>query len=152
MDRKQYDREYYLRNRQAKLDKAKEYRQTDSGKASRAKYRSSPKGQDANSRGVRKWRQAVLSALQELKMGRGCMNTTCPCSGIPLFPCDLDFHHLSGKLMEIPKLVRWAGIDRIQAELARCVVVCTLCHKRFHADVAPINLPTDYPPLALSGK
>lgn len=54
--------------------------------------------------------------------------------------CCLDFHHLDPSQKDFaigPNLTKkW---DRIEAELAKCVVLCSNCHRKVHAGVIELN-------------
>ena len=52
--------------------------------------------------------------------------------------CALDFHHLGGKDMEVSKMAG-RNIDRIKAEIAKCVVLCATCHRKVHAGLLELN-------------
>jgi hypothetical protein len=55
-------------------------------------------------------------------------------------PCCLDFHHIdpNTKEFEISQnlSIKW---DRILAEINKCMVLCSNCHRKFHAGI--IALP-----------
>lgn len=56
-------------------------------------------------------------------------------------PVVLDFHHL-GNVKKDDHVMRMAGrrisIERVRAELEKCVVLCANCHRRVHAGTAEI--------------
>ena len=77
----------------------------------------------------RQRRLAARSFLMDLKRGSAC--TQC---GETDVRC-LDFHHTGStpKRGELSTLAtNGAGIPRLQAELAKCVVLCKNCHAREH--------------------
>lgn len=49
-------------------------------------------------------------------------------------PVCLDFHHLSDKDRTISSML---GMNdaRVKAEIAKCVVVCSNCHRKIHANI-----------------
>lgn len=55
----------------------------------------------------------------------------CPCG--EKHPGCLDFHHTAGKELNLAKAVSkgW-GKKRILAEIAKCSVLCSNCHRKLH--------------------
>ena len=51
-------------------------------------------------------------------------------------PATLDFHHKdpSIKDREVSSLIGRSGIDRIQDEISKCMVLCANCHRKLHYD------------------
>jgi hypothetical protein len=47
----------------------------------------------------------------------------------------LDFDHIDGtKEMSVSQMIRWGfSLDRIKAEIAKCEVRCSNCHRKRHA-------------------
>lgn len=46
----------------------------------------------------------------------------------------LDFHHISGKEFNLSAATRIkAGIKTVEAEIAKCIVVCANCHRVIHS-------------------
>jgi hypothetical protein len=55
-----------------------------------------------------------------------------PCKdcGIKYEPCCMEFDHLSDKIMAVSKMIHETfSLDNIQKEIAKCELVCVLCHK-----------------------
>jgi hypothetical protein len=48
-------------------------------------------------------------------------------------PCALDFHHPNEKKAEVSTLVKRKNKQRLCEEIARCVVICSNCHRKLHA-------------------
>src|SRR4029077_8835136 len=44
----------------------------------------------------------------------------------------LDFHHICNKLFDIALQYRSKGIDQVNKEIDKCVVLCSNCHRKFH--------------------
>ena len=44
----------------------------------------------------------------------------------------LDFHHLRDKITEIAKLIGNDNFTQIKAEIDKCVVLCSNCHRKLH--------------------
>jgi hypothetical protein len=55
----------------------------------------------------------------------------CMICGVEAHPCVYDFHHLRDKDKEVSKF-RWDSWKRIQAELDKCQMVCSNCHRVIH--------------------
>jgi hypothetical protein len=69
----------------------------------------------------------VMDIVNTIKLERGCADC-----GYNAHPAALDFDHLPGetKLYTIGKLCRdKAPLDAIKAEIAKCEVVCSNCHR-----------------------
>ena len=65
--------------------------------------------------------------LKELKQSLKC--SECPEDHIAC----LDFHHESNKEMSVSKALNYGwGKDRILKEIAKCKVLCSNCHRKFH--------------------
>jgi len=77
--------------------------------------------------------QEMKKWLHSLKEGRSC--SQCDES----HPACLDYHHRdpSVKEIEISRIVRWKGWGkaRILAEIAKCDLLCSNCHRKLHADM-----------------
>lgn len=58
-------------------------------------------------------------------------------------PACLDLHHLdpSTKDMTVSEALRAYSIERVWKEIEKCVVLCSNCHRKFHAGI--MELP-DY--------
>ena len=52
-------------------------------------------------------------------------------------PCCLEFHHTdpSEKENTVSNMVRCSSWDTLMLEVAKCVVLCSNCHKKVHAGV-----------------
>ena len=73
---------------------------------------------------------------------------SCPKCGESFHAC-LDFHHLYDKDIDISTMVTLVSVDRLVAELNKCVVLCSNCHRKLHAgnitsdDVPPLRVTAD---------
>ena len=77
-------------------------------------------------------RKRVLSNAQKVrdwKQDRGC--TKCRETD----PACLEFHHLDPSIKEvaISNVVGYWGNERLHKEISKCVILCSNCHKKFHA-------------------
>ena len=43
-----------------------------------------------------------------------------------------DFHHLFGKSFNISKRPKGIGWHEVLIELSKCILVCSLCHRKLH--------------------
>jgi hypothetical protein len=68
-------------------------------------------------------------------------NSKCARCGEPHWAC-LDFHHIdpSTKSFSVNMMGGAHSIKRIQEEIAKCIVLCSNCHRKEHA-------PEDLPPM-----
>lgn len=73
-------------------------------------------------------RQAIVAWMREYKSQLSC--TSCPES----HPACLDFHHLdpSTKDFSIGVSARGMSLTKIKEEIAKCVVLCSNCHRKIH--------------------
>lgn len=85
--------------------------------------------------GARKYKDAVRSNLNEIKS-----SLTCAACGEDE-PCCLDFHHKDADVKEIAiaTAVNWGwSKERLQLELDKCIVLCSNCHRKFHAGITQL--------------
>lgn len=52
--------------------------------------------------------------------------------------CCLDFHHIHDKEFEVSTGTE-VSLDRLIAEINKCVVLCANCHRKLHAGKIQIN-------------
>lgn len=71
-------------------------------------------------------KQELLAYIQAIKLSRGC--TDC---GYRDHPAALEFDHLPGhvKLYRLAVMAAGSTIAKIDAEIAKCEVVCANCHR-----------------------
>lgn len=76
--------------------------------------------------GRRRRQREVLAYIQAIKLERGCADC-----GFRDHPAALDFDHLPGFIKEhkVATLAAGAKRSKIDAELAKCEVVCANCHR-----------------------
>lgn len=52
----------------------------------------------------------------------------------------LDFHHLDGKDKKYnPSRLRQVSIKKMEEEFAKCVILCSNCHRKVHAGIINLN-------------
>lgn len=73
-------------------------------------------------------RSALLQKVEEYKSDKHC--TKCSEND----PCCLDFHHIRDKKHEISNMA-YEGYswESILDEIAKCVILCSNCHRKHHA-------------------
>lgn len=82
-----------------------------------------------------KLRAAKWHAIGQHKIARGCEAADCPLpEGFDFRAVDLDFDHLHDKRMNVSNMIRsdygWAAVLE---EIAKCRVLCKICHARHSA-------------------
>ena len=60
--------------------------------------------------------------------------------------CCLDFHHIRDKEFAISEAIAKVGITKLVEELEKCSVLCSNCHRKYHAGVLQVT------PIALSAE
>jgi len=104
------------------------YRNSDSGKAARKRWRDSPEGNRAHRRGEQRraeWRRAVHELVDSYKK-RPCAD----CGGM-FDPVCMDFDHRPGEIKtdSVSHLISRRAWGLIEAEIKKCDVVCANCHR-----------------------
>lgn len=81
-----------------------------------------------------KWRKNRFEGYNQWKLGLSC--ELCGESE----PCTLDFHHRDPKEKESGiSSLRDKSLERIKEEAAKCVVLCSNCHRKVHAGIAQLK-------------
>lgn len=112
-------------------------------KARRKLWHQTTEGKQSQKKGSRRLHEKRRAWLQAEKMRRGCIDC-----GYNEHPAALDFDHVSGvKHFIISKNVGRC-IEALQAEIAKCVVRCSRCHriKTFETRQSGQNKLTPNPP------
>lgn len=80
-----------------------------------------------------KSRAKILKFLRKYKQRSGCR-----LCGENSSPDVLDFHHIDPgvKKMSITSMARMRGMLSILEEIEKCVVLCSNCHRKMHAESA----------------
>lgn len=78
-----------------------------------------------------KTRAKVLQFLRKYKQRAGCR-----LCGENSSADVLDFHHIhpGAKKMSITEMARSTGLFNILEEIEKCVVLCSNCHRKMHAE------------------
>jgi hypothetical protein len=73
----------------------------------------------------------ILSNIEyakAVKAANGCCGPDCKEQDY----CALDFHHLGDKKFCIGSVGRKIKRDELQAEIAKCIILCANCHRKLH--------------------
>lgn len=67
---------------------------------------------------------------------RGCACEFCGLVDDPELPMLFEFHHIfdETKVDDVSSLMTGTSLERLIAELDKCVMLCPNCHNKFHAD------------------
>ena len=59
---------------------------------------------------------------------------TCEKCGYDKHHAALEFHHIdpSTKVLEVAAMVRTYGLEKIQEEIDKCILICSNCHRILH--------------------
>ena len=128
-ERKQLDREYYLRHKEEIREKRnRAYQGEIRDKAierSRKRYAENPEKVLLDNK-LRK--QARRKRIGEIAIYYGCQNPNCKwfCG---FLPCQLQFHHLTPaeKEASISSMAGWSD-ENVAQEINKCCVLCACCH------------------------
>ena len=101
-------------------------RQADTVRARRKRY--NEKHRDDRKRQRLERKLGIGLFIDEYKSSRGCV--VCGEN----FPAALDFHHTGEKTANVSQVsMRSWSIDRVVAEIDKCVLLCANCHRKVHA-------------------
>lgn len=119
----------------------KRYNASPKARESRRRYAATPHGREVQRRAKLKWQAKnpgyhtkaarerfgrVLARINAIKLASGCVDC-----GYNTHPAALDFDHIDGttKVDNVSKLARLRSWAAIEAEIAKCEVVCANCHR-----------------------
>lgn len=90
-----------------------------------------PKNKERRVQLNREWRERNRALYDDYKRTLSCV--LCGESE----PCCLDFHHKdpSQKEYSISSAPRHKSFKKIMIEIEKCVVLCSNCHRKVHADI-----------------
>lgn len=107
-----YYRDYYRNNK----DRIKQQRDND-------KYKAAQKLR------AKKVRNRARRVIDTVKLANGCLHPECKWAG-DFQACCLDFHHLGTSTKQYClALMLTRPIDAIKAEMRKCTILCTNCHR-----------------------
>lgn len=151
-----YHKKYYEENKEAILAKNREWRKQnrDKVRAQKKAYYELPENKaKKKAKSVREYlenrdkilartqlrRAGSLRYMNEVALEYGCQNKDCKWEG-EFKPYQLCFHHLdpATKETEVSKMCSWS-LDKIKAEINKCVVLCLNCHPLVHKGDILVN-------------
>ena len=104
-----------------------------------AEYRRTPSGRASAKAHKAKRKQAAQDLQVKLAAERG---NRCHCCSKQFHPAAMDWHHIGPKKHSISNMiVQCRGLKDIAEEIAKCVLVCCVCHRLHHAGVLFIQPP-----------
>lgn len=128
-DKKQYQREYYLKHK-ANIQASRRKHYVAHKEAYLAsKRRFSRHNPDANKNEWRKRKEIGHKMRQQSIAYLG--NKCCEC-GLIDDPIIYDFHHLRDKKAGIARMLHSRSWTAIKQELDKCCLLCVLCHRKAH--------------------
>jgi hypothetical protein len=133
---KEYYRKYYKKNKQKKLAAVKAYRAANPDKVKAWLEHDRPqKNQRQN---IAKKRRIEL--INAILLHYRCQNDTCASKGGTYYACELEFHHIDPlqKKFNISQMHR-ENKSKVAAEINKCIVLCSNCHRRYHAGIISID-------------
>lgn len=123
----EYSREYMRKYRAAKGPAYLKHSTSEKARERKRRWNISIKGKQANKRKNIKNLADGKSLIAQEK------NKPCADCGNSFPTCCMDFHHLFDKKFEIGRCIHF-GLKRLKAEIAKCVVICSNCHRIRHSD------------------
>lgn len=124
-DKKEYFKEYYLKNKNKLKNKIKIWQLNNKDKVINYKKKNKSKKYDLLTE--------FVTNIKNNSKCKYCQETT---------PCCLDFHHVNPekKSTNINRLiVNGVSIDRLKLEINKCIIICSNCHRKLHC----LNTPTN---------
>jgi hypothetical protein len=117
------------------------YNASEKGRDSRRRYAATPAGKAAQRKAKLKWQAKnpgyhtraaaerfgrLAERVNAIKLASGCVDC-----GYNAHPAALDFDHVgpAEKIDNVSRLIRLRSWEVIEAEIAKCEVVCANCHR-----------------------
>lgn len=95
--------------------------------ARRAKYSASHAYRSEKIKRAKKYRVRNQEIVRAFKLSQGCQRC-----GFKAHHVALDLHHRDRKAKEFKIASTTCSLERLQAEMAKCEVLCSNCHKIAH--------------------
>jgi len=102
----------------------KRYRSSEKHKDYRKKWNKTPTGKAVRAKASKKIHDRKRAIISEEKLKRGCVDC-----GYKGHPAALDFDHVKGKKLFSMSQAVSRSIKAIRAEMEKCVVRCSNCHR-----------------------
>ncbi len=130
-------REYYSKNKEKILQKAKEYRENNKERVKEIKKAEYQRNKSKYRARYDKYFKIWLSIIIEYFGAIKCQNVGC---GYNKNFAALDFHHPDAKRTEVAMFIRQKPtVGRIE-ELKKCKIFCRNCHAEIHYPHMDLNL------------
>lgn len=97
------------------------------------------KHRDARSKAMMERYSKRKAMIDAVAIHYGCQNPGCQWEG-DYEPCELDFHHIADKDIEIGKIYL-SSLKRLAIEINKCLVLCRNCHARYHRGLFILDTP-----------
>lgn len=138
--RREISKRHYAKNGDAIRKKRKTFREANPERIQqwRDNYTPTPNTQERNRKKARDYTRHRRELLNTIAMHYGCQNPNCPSRPIGYMPEELDFHHLENKGFSISQGLT-ATKAKLVAEINKCIVLCSNCHRRVHAERFQVN-------------
>ena len=125
MLKKEYDKRYYIKNRDKKLKQGKNYSQSEHGQKVRKLYYQTNK-QKLNKDGYIARKKATNSMIKTLKING------CAICGYNKCNAALVFHHVNPEDKKFNLGNFRQPINDIVKEANKCILLCSNCHREIH--------------------
>lgn len=127
---RQYNKEYYLKNRKKRLEKQKEYQRKHKKQVREYKKQHYIKNQKKILTRIKERHLEKMDKINQIKQENGCEE--CGMKN----PICLDFHHKNPKTKRFTisfGLNRGFPLKRIMKEIKKCRIICRNCHAVEHS-------------------
>jgi len=122
--KKEYKKQYYIKNREKLLKKASQYRKNNPEKIRQYRKNHRKEQHKKNKQYYKEFRKFI----DEYKLSKGC--AIC---GYKKCAAALDFHHkYEDKKFGVS---RYYGFKKLKEEMEKCEILCANCHRELHNDV-----------------
>lgn len=138
-DRRRYQKQW----RDSNKDKIAGYNSSDNRREARRKHRitwgEKPDVKQRLAEARRERYNKHKAVINHIQMMYGCMNPGCCWAG-DFSPCDLDYHHYNPLEKDaVVGQMASCSLATIAKEINKCVVLCAICHRRFHSGLIELS-------------
>lgn len=125
LNRQEYSKQYYIKNREKKLKQGKEYTESKHGQKVRKLYYQINKTQ-LNKKGYLARKKAIKLMIETLKING------CAICGYDKCNAALVFHHVNPEDKKFNLGNFRQPVDKIVEEINKCILLCANCHREIH--------------------
>ena len=144
-NRKEYNAAYYQKTKEKQgKESKKRYAENkdyykELNKSNRLKWVSNPEVAQRLKEQRKERYEKHKKIICDIQIYYGCMNPNCCWKG-NFLPCDLDYHHYDSSLksMQVSQMASCC-LDTIVKEINKCVILCSICHRRHHSGFIVLN-------------